>query len=120
MKYLVSILAVLMVFAVAASAADVTGKWKAESQGPNGQTRTSEFDFKADGAKLTGTVAGGRGGAVEISEGKINGDEISFVVVRKFQEREFKANYKGKVSGNEIKFTVTMGERTFETTAKKI
>lgn len=119
MKYILTVVAVLLVFAMAAPAADITGKWKAEFQTPNG-TRESTFDFKVDGEKLTGTVTGARGGANEITEGKISGDDISFVVVRKFQEREMKQQYKGKVSGDQIKLDVTMGERNFEMVAKKI
>jgi hypothetical protein len=119
MRTILSVFAVLLVIALAAPAADVTGKWKAEMQTPQG-TRESLFDFKADGDKLTGTVTGGRGGAVEITNGKISGDDIEFSVVRKFQDREFTQVYKGKVSGNEIKFNISMGERSFETVAKKI
>lgn len=120
MKYILSVFAVLLVFAMAAPAADVTGKWKAEVQTQNG-TRESIFEFKVDGEKLTGTVTGGRGGPAEIMDGKISGDNISFVVVRKFQEREFKQQYKGVVSGSEIKFEVSMGDRPArQMVAKKI
>lgn len=119
MKWMVLFPVIAAVLAPVAVAADVSGKWVAETKSPDGQVRTSTFDFKVDGDKLTGTVTGSRGSS-EISEGKINGDEISFVVVRKFQEREFKMQYKGKVSGDEIKFNVNFGgDRTFEMTAKK-
>ena len=120
MKYLIGVLTMALVFALAAPAADVAGKWKAEMKTPSGDVRTSEFTFNVDAGKLTGTVSGARGGPAEISEGTVNGDDVSFVVVRKFQDREFKSQYKGKVSGGEIKFTVTMGERSFEMVAKKI
>ena len=87
-KQLLLIGAILvLVMAVSAVAADVTGKWVAEQQGPDGQARTTTFTFKAAGATLTGTVSG-RQGDTEISEGKVNGDEISFVVVRKMGEME--------------------------------
>jgi uncharacterized lipoprotein YehR (DUF1307 family) len=94
--------------AVVASAADVDGKWKSEVTTPDGQARTSTYTFKADGGKLTGTVSG-RQGDTEITEGKISGDEISFVVVRSYGGEERKIQYKGKVSGDEIKLTVTFG-----------
>jgi hypothetical protein len=120
MKIFLGILLVLLSLSVAAPAADISGKWQAEMKTPDGQTRTSTFEFKADGEKLTGTVGSTRGNT-EISEGKISGDDVSFVVVRKFNDQEFKMNYKGKVNGNVINFSVTMGEdRTFELTAKKI
>jgi hypothetical protein len=96
------------IFAFAASAADVTGKWTAEVPGRNGNMQTNTFVLKADGAKLTGTANGGRGGDVEITNGKVDGDSVSFVVVRDFGGTSVKITYKGTVSGDSIKFTRTM------------
>jgi hypothetical protein len=93
----------LLIVTAPALAADVAGTWVAESEGMQGAMKTT-FTFKVDGSTLTGTVSG-RGGDSGISEGKINGDEISFVVVRSLGENEIKTLYKGKVSGNEIRFT---------------
>ncbi len=95
---------VLVALAAAVYAADVTGKWVAETQGRNGPTQTT-FNFKVEGTKLTGTMQGAQGEPAEISEGKVEGDNISFVVVRRFGENEMKMTWKGKVSGDEIKFT---------------
>ena len=67
---------------------------------------------------LTGTVSSPRGES-PISDGKVDGDNISFSVIRNFGGNEIKFLYKGKVSGNEIKFTVEAGERSFEMTAKR-
>ncbi len=92
--------------AVIASAADITGKWKSEAPGRDGTPTVTTYVFKADGDKLTGTVTG-RGGETAITEGKINGDDISFVVVRSMGGEERKIPYKGKVSGDEIKLTIT-------------
>jgi hypothetical protein len=103
-------------------AADVTGKWTAEMRGPQGNTRQTSMDLKADGNTLTGTVEGMRGGSTPISDGKIDGDNISFSVVREFQGNQFKMNYKGVVKGDTIHFTVSRegGEgRTFEFDAKR-
>ena len=44
------------IFAVGAAAAEVDGKWTAEVPGRQGNTEMT-FNFKAEGAKLTGTVA---------------------------------------------------------------
>lgn len=121
-RVLLKVLPLLVLALAVAWAADVSGKWKAEMEGPDGQTRTSIFTFKVEGTDLTGTVAGARG-ETPISEGKVSGDEISFAVIRKFEDREFKMLYKGKVAGNEIKLTVTANfggeERTFEMIAKR-
>ncbi len=112
--------ALVGVLAIAAFAADVTGKWKAEFQTPNGDTRTSIFNLKADGEKLTGSVENPRG-STDIQDGKVSGDDVSFVVVRNFNGNEMKMRYKGKVSGDEMKLTVEIGDgdRTFEMTAKR-
>lgn len=110
------------VLAVAALAADVSGKWTAEMQGRNGNTMTQTFNFKVDNGALTGSVSGMRGGESEISNGKVDGDNISFDVTREFNGNSFTMHYTGTISGDEIKFKVERqgGEgRTREFTAKK-
>lgn len=79
------LLCACVVFAMAlmsttARAADVTGSWTAEMTTPDGNSFQIEFDFKQDGAKLTGTVQGPGGGAMNISNGKVDGNHISFDV----------------------------------------
>jgi len=100
--------------------ADVTGTWKGSIETPNGNIDTT-FVFKVDGGKLTGTVDSGPMGQSEITEGKADGDQLSFAVVRNFNGNEFRMNYKGKVSGDEIKLTIELPamDRTFEMTVKK-
>jgi len=103
-------LKVLLVGCVAAAAmfaADVTGKWTAEMQGRGGNTMTVTMNLKADGNNLTGTVSG-RNGDTDISDGKVDGDNISFKVVREFNGNKVTQNYKGKLNGDTIHFTVTM------------
>jgi len=92
-----------LVLLSSAWAADVTGKWVAQVQGMQGTSETT-FNFKVNGTALTGTMSSPRG-EYEISEGKVSGDEISFVIVRTFGENEVKILYKGTVAGDEIKFT---------------
>ena len=69
-----------LLFAAAAWAADVTGTWKGDSQGPDGNTFTLTYTFKQDGAKLTGTALGPMGDSLPIENGKVDGDKISFSV----------------------------------------
>jgi hypothetical protein len=98
----------------------VAGQGVAQQPGRDGQTREVTFTLKADGDNLPGTVSG-RGGDTAISEGKISGDAISFVVERSFNEKKIRQIYKGQVSGNEIKFKVSTegADRTIEMTAKR-
>lgn len=109
----------IVAFAAAAFAADVDGKWKATYESPDGQKRDSTFDFKADGSTLNGTVSSARG-ETKIQDGKVEGDNITFNVVRNFNGQDFKIGYKGKLAGDEIKMTVSFGQdRTFDMVAKR-
>ena len=116
----------LVLGAVTSQAADskASGTWTWTQQGRGGggggggnaPARKSTLVLKADGEKLTGTLTqpmGGRGGGggggaapaptpVEISDGKIKGDEISFSVKREFNGNAFVTKYTGKVDGDKI------------------
>jgi hypothetical protein len=108
MKSRIALLTVCFVLAglAVAYAADVNGKWVAQIPGRDGQTRELTINLKVEGDKLTGTVSG-RGGDSPFTDGKINGDDISFTVTSNFNGTEVKNLYKGKVAGDEIKFTRT-------------
>ena len=108
-----SLLTTLVVFAE-----NVSGTWKGSYPGRDGQTRESTIVLKAEGEKLTGTVAGGRGES-EIKDGTIKGDDINFSVVRNFGGNDVTVKYKGKVVGDAIQFKVEAGERSYEMTAKR-
>ena len=88
---LIGAVAVLVLLA-SAWAADVTGKWVAQMPGRDGATSETTFTLKVEGTALTGTMTTTRGEST-ISEGKVNGDEISFVIVRKMGENEMKISY---------------------------
>jgi len=94
-----------ILLAMVALAADPTGKWSFETQGRNGP-QTVTLTLKASGDALSGSISGGRGGPVDISDGKVAGDDITFSVVREFQGNSFTTKYKGKVSGDSIELTI--------------
>jgi hypothetical protein len=102
-------------------AADITGSWIAHLPGRKGTVETV-FYFKVDGPKLSGTISS-RQGKDAITEGKINGDEITFVAVRSLGGNDVRFVYKGKVAGDEIKFTSEvqggMGQQRQEFVAKR-
>lgn len=54
---------------------------------------------------MTGKLTTQTGSPLEILEGEVSGDDISFAVKSFMMGNEVKTVYKGKVSGNEIKFT---------------
>jgi hypothetical protein len=117
-----SLLALLGVFTFVAAAADVSGTYKAEVPGRNGNTQPLTIVLKADGMNLTGNLTNARGDT-PITDGKVDGNNVSFNVVRKMQDNEITIKYKGKVEGDSIKFTQSMSfngnDRTVEFVAKK-
>jgi len=118
MKWL---LILMMAFATAASAADVSGTWKGVAEGPQGRIERT-FMFKQDGAKLTGETTSDFTGKSIISDGKVDGDNISFNITANIQGDEMKLSYKGKVAGNEIKLKVETADGSFSVdyVAKKV
>jgi hypothetical protein len=111
----------VVLFAAGAWAADISGQWKGEWTDSR-DTPPYTFTFKRDGARLTGTVGGEYGGDLQIREGKVSGDRVSFVVVRSVGAREMTAPYSGRVDGGEITFKVSLpgSEREWHITAKKV
>ncbi len=89
--------------------ADPTGTWTWMRQGRSGGGEVKmTLKLKAEGDKLTGklTSPGRQGGdpvEIEIKDGKIKGDEISFTVTREVNGNTFKSKYNGKVSADAIK-----------------
>lgn len=94
---------------VTALAADVSGKWTADVQGRNG-TQTITFEFHVDGSTLTGKVTTPRGES-DISNGKIDGDNITFGQTMSMGGNDMTITYTGKIDGDTIKFTRAMGSR---------
>jgi hypothetical protein len=106
-RILAVVVMVIGMICAAALAADINGKWVAELPGRGGgDPMTMAFNFKVDGSNLTGSMKGPQGEDQAISEGKISGDNISFVIKMDFGGNEMKINYKGKVVGSEIKLTM--------------
>jgi len=92
-----------------ALAADINGKWTAEVEGRNG-TVTQTLVLNASGNSLTGSLEGARGGVVDISDGTIDGNKVSFKVVREFNGNQFTQQYKGTLSDSgELDLSVSMG-----------
>jgi hypothetical protein len=99
---------VLVLGTVTALAADFNGKWTAEVQGRMG-LQTITFDFHVDGSTLTGKITTPRG-ETDITNGKVDGDNITFDQVMNFNGNSFTTNYQGTADGaDSIKFTRTFG-----------
>jgi hypothetical protein len=135
----------LATLVLSASANDISGTWKAWFVGPIGDRpkMVSEmiFDLTVDGDKVTGMAhMANWPGDAPISEGKINGDRVSFTVVGKQPWRSSgptgessgypKLDFVVKLNVKEAELTVTWGnvmiygnspgERTLEMSGKKV
>jgi hypothetical protein len=113
-KKLLFVTTILLVVAFVAVAADVSGKWTYEAPGRGGNPgRPTTITLKQDGMKLTGTVPGGRGGGggapaeVEITNGKVDGNNISFEVKRTTQNGDIVTKYEGTLDGDSLKLKIT-------------
>ena len=99
------------------------GKWKAQFDSQIGQQKYT-FEFKVDGTNVTGHAIGERSmgtNDIEITEGKINGDEISFVEPLKLQDNDIRIEYKGRLAGDEIKFHRKVGDfAEYDIVAKRV
>jgi len=103
-KRLVTLCALLaLVSLVAFAAADISGKWMSEAPA-GGKGGPQTFTFKQAGSDLSGTVDAGRGGPIEINNGKVEGDKVSFETTRDMGDKgKQTTKYSGTVSGTTIK-----------------
>jgi hypothetical protein len=129
-KKLLFVVTILLVVAFGAMAADVSGKWTYEQAGRQGGNPTTvTLTLKAAGGALTGTMSrpGRDGNAMEtpISDGKVDGNDISFKTVQSMGGNDITITYKGTVNGDSIDLSVTRPGRnggdpmTTKVTAKR-
>ena len=95
-RILLSVL-IVVAMATAAFAADVTGTWTASFDTQVGAQKYT-YTFKVAGNKLTGKAKSELAMTeTEITEGTVNGDDISFVENLNFQDMPLRIVYKGKM-----------------------
>jgi predicted esterase len=80
------------------------------SAGPAGKglikdnSNEMKLDLKAEGSKLTGTYENSQNpGVIELKDGKIEGDKISFIYVRQLNGQDMKVSWTGTLSGDVMK-----------------
>ena len=108
----------LLLLAAPAFAADVDGKWTGTMSTPGGDFPLT-FTFKADGAKLTGSMTGMDGMEIPITNGKVDGNQISYTVTIDFGGMALEMIYKGVVTPAEIKLDMSVFDMPFQVVVKK-
>jgi hypothetical protein len=100
----VGLLAFLAVLS-AVHAADATGNWKGKFD-LHGTSIPLTFHLTVAAGAVTGTVEGLPTTPVEIHDGKVNGDTLTFWLSSDYQGQSYKLVYTGKLSpaGDEIAF----------------
>jgi len=106
MKKVFVVLALFALTCLVASAAAIDGKWMTEAPA-GGKGGPQTLTLKADGAKLTGSLDAGRGMPADISDGKVDGMNVSFAVVQDFGGNKVTSTYKGMLMGDDLKLTRT-------------
>lgn len=102
-KYLVSLTA-LLATGFMLLAADIDGTWTMTKDGKNGP-QTTTLTLASKGTALTGKLDGGRGGPIDISEGKVEGSNVTFKVTRDFGKGPNTQEYKGMLKGGDLVLT---------------
>jgi len=92
-------------------AADADGNWIWTTPGRNGGApRESVLSLKTEGTTLIGKISSpGRDGkpvAVDIADGKVEGNNLSFAVIRVFNGNTNKTTYTGAVANGQITGTI--------------
>jgi hypothetical protein len=103
-----------------ALAADIDGKWTGQVAGMGGgDPMAINYTFKANGTTLTGTTAGMDGKDVQIKNGKIEGNNVSYSIAFDMGGQEMKIDFKGVLSGDQLKLTFDMMGQPSDIVLKK-
>jgi hypothetical protein len=92
--------------------AAVSGKWRAEFDTQIGKQKYL-FTLQADGNTVSGKAnaeIGDQKIETPLSEGKINGSEVTFVENMEFNGAPIRIDYKGSLDGDQIKFHRKVGD----------
>ena len=101
-----TVFTLLLAFALPALAADISGNWKGNAEGPNGPIERS-FTFKVDGTNVTGETNSQFTGKSEIKDGKIDGENVTFSIKANLQGNDVTIKYAGKATASSFKLTST-------------
>jgi hypothetical protein len=102
--WLAMVICAVMAASVWANATDVSGTWKASFDTQIGQQNYT-YEFSVKDSVLTGKAKSDNG-ETAITDGKVDGDKVTFVEMLTFQGMEIRIVYTGTVkSADEIQFT---------------
>lgn len=119
-RHLVTTCLALCATTLAAFAADPSGNWKFQAEGPKGRDVEATLTLKLQDNRLFGFVDN-RAGKVDITDATFADDQVSFTVVRKIgrllRKQTFTTRYSGKLEGDTIKGTIQVTGRDKKSTS---
>ena len=138
---LLALVFLLIALPSGARAQSLTGSWQLEAEGPRG-VQTITLQLVHEGGELTGTAemamrgrpggGGGGGGGrpagggrmmeMEVTDGSVDGNRFTFLLVRAFNGNTIETQYSGTFEGNEMTGTISGGrggERPFTGTRQE-
>ena len=106
-------LLVLVLLSTSVFAADVTGRWK----GPMQSGGNSVFELKSAKDVVTGNMLGQDGKPYPVSDGKLDGENLSMKVAFEWQGQPVTLVVTGKVSGEEMQLHIATDNGYWSTDA---
>lgn len=102
------------------AAPEISGIWKGDFEF-NGNSMPVTFNLQSTGAAITGNVGGMGAAPIEIHDGKIDGNTVTFSINTDYQGQTYTLNYTGKISPGQIDFTFGTSDGSWGSTitAKK-
>ena len=112
---------IALAWGAAVRAADPSGRWTATFMTQVGE-QVYTYEFIVKGTTLTGTAKGSLTGDGKISDGKIDGDTLTFVENTTYMGMPLAFNYTGKMtSADQIELSRTLMDFEAEkATAKRV
>jgi hypothetical protein len=108
------IVILLLLAAISAFGADVTGAWKGSMETPGGAMEIAA-NLKAEGSSVTGTV-NAMGTDEKIQKGKLDGEKISFEIVSEMGT----VVYAGTLAGDEMKLVISVMDQQMPLVLKRV
>jgi hypothetical protein len=102
MRFIGTILAAICVFGALAQAGNVAGTWTASFDTQVGKQEYT-YILKVEGGALTGTAKSNLLGDSTLSDGKVDGNKISFVEKGSYQGMPLEFKYTGEIVADELK-----------------
>lgn len=105
-------LALLVIAAAPAGAADLVGRWTAEFDSPIG-VQKYVYEFKNSGDTLGGEATYDHSlgkGTVSLKDVKVEGDKVSFTEPLTIEGNTITITYSGTLAGDELKLTRNVGD----------